>query len=97
MVAYPDPAFYLNEVQSYFFRNEGLRHLRPGQYFRYFMHHADEATRAPVQQRTYDETATEQDKDRVPDEPSHRHYDSSVSEVAAGTRERSMIAKYYSS
>ena len=34
--SYPDPEFYLNNMQKYFFRPEELRDLRPGQFVRYF-------------------------------------------------------------
>ena len=35
---YPDPAYYLNEVQYYFFRTIDLSPLRVEQFFRYFAH-----------------------------------------------------------
>ena len=31
--SYPDPQYYCNQMQYYFFRNEGLRHLRASQFF----------------------------------------------------------------
>ena len=33
---YPDKHHYMNQVQKYFFRNEQLRYLQTGQFFRYF-------------------------------------------------------------
>ena len=33
---YPDPRFFFNRTQKYFFRNAALRHLRMGQFVRYF-------------------------------------------------------------
>ena len=32
----PDPHYYCNRMQYYFFRNEELRHLRAAQFFRYY-------------------------------------------------------------
>ena len=34
VTAYPDPKFYMNDVQQYFFRHKNLRHLRTHQFFR---------------------------------------------------------------
>ena len=36
--SYPDPQYYCNQMQYYFFRNEELRHLGASQFFRYCSH-----------------------------------------------------------
>ncbi len=79
---YPDKHYYLQEIQYYFFRNEALRHLRPGQFFRYFKHRREEDQRKPLAMRTDENTIGVDDESRVPDDPTHRHYDS---KTAAGT------------
>merc|ERR1712242_222989 len=58
---YPDPDYYLNEVQYYVFRNKDLADLRLEQFFRYFSHGLveDARDRAPVAQRTHEETLLE--------------------------------------
>ena len=81
-LCYPDPAFYLNNVQKYFFRHESLRILRPGQYFRYFAHGlvdpSDDAT-APLPDKTADVDHVD-----IPDDPMHRHYHAAVSALEPG-------------
>ena len=44
----PDPQYYCNRMQQYYFRNEGLRHLRASQFFRYFSHQDTVADRQPA-------------------------------------------------
>ena len=58
---YPDTDYYLNEVQYYFFRGTALSPLRVDQCFRYFSHGPvqDARDRAPVAQRTHEETVVD--------------------------------------
>ena len=84
--AYPDATYYLNEVQYYFFRNDALRYLRPGQFFRYFLRGTDDGARQPLARRTHDETVVPDDGSHVTDVRSHRHYDTRSSAVAAGDK-----------
>ena len=81
---YPDQSFYMNQVQTYFFRNEALQFLRAEQFFRYFAHRSEDSNTAPLTQRTHDETADADEGSRCIDDPTHRHYDASVSVLLAG-------------
>ena len=67
---YPDPNYYLNHIQKYFFRNPALRHLRPEQFNRYLALAGDYEVVSPTLEETRDD-----DEDGVPVDPSHRHYD----------------------
>ena len=60
---YPDSQYYLNEVQKYLFRGEELRHLRLAQFFRYFSHQAEDATKKKKEpaMRTDEDTLLEED------------------------------------
>ena len=84
---YPDKHHYMNQVQKFFFRNEELRYLRLGQFFRYLTHSSEEAPgRAPTL-LTQENTMAPLDEARVPDDPTHRHYDHRVSrQVAPGEK-----------
>ena len=73
---YPDPEHYLNKVQEYMFRNEQLRHLRLGQFFRYFYFGREEERQLDA------EVAA--DPASVPDDATHRHYDRQSSRLPAG-------------
>ena len=72
VLAYPDPTYYLNEMQKYFYRHPRLRALRAGQFFRYFAHSQSissvGATHLPLDEAADAENAN------VPDDPAHRHY-----------------------
>ena len=83
---YPDQYHYMNQVQKYFFRGEELRYLRTGQFFRYFSHSSEEATGSAPVLRTSENTMSAFDEDRVPDDPTHRHYDQRVSLLKAGDK-----------
>ena len=74
---YPDPMFYLNHTGSYFFRHENLRHLRIGQYNRYFSTNSEKGAA-----ETLEDTCGDEDMQPKPD---HHHYDSRADGYAAGT------------
>ena len=81
---YPDPVHYLNKVQKYFFRNEQMRHLRVGQYFRYFGFGADAVENVAPAQRTDEPTLPSDDVCHCCDTRSHRHFDPAASAVSPG-------------
>ena len=86
VVSYPDPDHYLNNVQKYFFRGKELAHLRPGQFFRYFVHNdeQDASHKAAMETKEDVEEAEEQHwggEDNV----THRHYDSIASGMEPGS------------
>ena len=74
---YPDSQYYLNEVQKYLFRGEELRHLRLAQFFRYFSHQEEDATKKKKEpaMRTDEDTLIEEDEGAIEDDPCHRNYD----------------------
>ena len=72
---YPDPDFYLNATQEYFFRHPGLRHLRIEQYQRYLATSEHNGTMED----------TVEDPDDVPIDTAHRHYDEQLESMSAGT------------
>ena len=74
---YPDPDFHLNHTGTFFFRHQSLRHLRIGQYNRYF------ATSEKVVGDTLEDTCGDED---VKPKPEHQHYDEMAEGVPAGTR-----------
>ena len=77
---YPDPKYYLNHTQKYFFRNAELRHLRVEQFNRYFAMAGDKDA-APM---TLEDTMDDEDDDIMPDE-THRHSDPAMERVPPGT------------
>ena len=73
--AYPDPNYYCNQMQYYFFRNEELRHLRASEFFRYYMQHDAPGDRKAPAVRTDEDTIGEDEEGAIPNDPSHRHVD----------------------
>jgi hypothetical protein len=76
---YPDPDYYLNYTQKYFFRNAELLHLRAEQFNRYFSLCGDSERSV-----TLDDTC-EDDEDIVVPDLNHRHYDEEAEDVPPGT------------
>ena len=72
--SYPDPQYYCNQMQ-YYFRNEGLRHLRASQFFRYVSRQDTVADRQSAALRTDENTIGEEDEGATPDDPAHRNFD----------------------
>ena len=72
--SYPDPQFYLNNVQKYFFRPEPLRDLRLGQFVRYFYFGDDPNGATPSSRRTDENTQRDTDHTQAPDDREHRHW-----------------------
>ncbi len=83
--AYPDPEYYLNELQYYFFRSAQLKELRPGQFFRYYTHRDDENARKSPAVRTDENTLQVDDSDVIPDNVSHQNFHEESSALPAGT------------
>ena len=80
---YPDIKYYLNQVQLYFFRHRDLRHLRLGQYFRYFSHRKESIDSEPKPHA--DQVAASQDRETIVEpEYWHRHYDTDAQSIAPG-------------
>ena len=69
---YPDPQYYLNYTQKYFFRNAALRHLRLEQFNRYMYVAGDNDTAVPY---TGEDTIQDEDEDAPPVDIHHRNYD----------------------
>jgi hypothetical protein len=84
LASYPDKKYYLNQTQMYFFRNEQLRHLRPEQFFRYFVQRTGTQSRRPQQPSTEENTADDIEHGPVPVNPAHRHYDAAAQACAEG-------------
>ena len=72
--SYPDPQYYLNFTQKYFFRNESLRHLRVEQFNRY-LYMAGEGVNAAVLPMTAEDTIEDNLEDAEGVDPHHRNYD----------------------
>ena len=81
---FPDAQYYLIETQSYFFRSEQLRHLRPAQFFRYYIKCADEGRQRASCMRTDENTIEAGDGGPIPDDPFHRNYDALRSRMCPG-------------
>ncbi len=77
---YPDPKYYLNHAQKYFFRHAELRHLRVEQFNRYFAMAGDKDA-SPT---TLEDTIDDED-DALPTDATHRHYDPFMEHVTPGT------------
>ena len=69
---YPDPEYYFNVVQKYFFRPDELQPLRIGQFLRFFMYGSDEHKFTPPAKRV-DENTLQPDA-LVEVDRCHRHY-----------------------
>ena len=61
-------------MQYYFFKNEELRHLRAARFFRYYTQHEAAGDRQAPALRTDEDTIGE-DEGAIPDDPSHRNFD----------------------
>ena len=69
---YPDPHYFLNYTQKYFFRHESLRHLRVEQFNRYLTQsESDSAKRSP----TTEDTIEDVPEDAPPTDTHHRNFD----------------------
>ena len=68
---YPDPQYFLNYTQKYFFRHASLRHLRVEQFNRYLT--SGDSDNAKTSQ-TAEDTIEDVPEDAPPAETHHRHY-----------------------
>mgnify|MGYP001400030875 CR=1 FL=1 len=78
---YPDPHYFLNYTQKYFFRNASLRHLRVEQFNRYLT--SGDSDNAKTSQ-TAEDTIEDVPEDAPPTETHHRHYDEFMENTAPG-------------
>ena len=78
---YPDPQFYLNYTQKYFFRHPKIRHLRAESFNRYLYVCGDHDAGATTSM-TAEDTLLDEDDDAPPVDTSHRNYD----EIMEATR-----------
>jgi hypothetical protein len=77
-VHYPDPEYYLNKIQKYFFRSGELRHLRVAQYNRYFACQSQDAPEA--EEEIYDA-----ENDGSPADLHHQNSDLKSERIREGT------------
>ena len=83
--SYPDPQYYCNQMQYYFFRNEELRHPRAAYFFRYYTQHETVSDRQAPALRTDENTIGENEGGQIPNDPAHRNVDAlSTRYVEAG-------------
>ena len=78
---YPDPQYFLNYTQKYFFRHASLRHLRVEQFNRYLT--SGDSDNAKTSQ-TAEDTIEDVPEDAPPAETHHRHYDEFMESIAPG-------------
>ena len=78
---YPDPQYYLNYTQKYFFRHPSLRQLRPEAFTRYIGVCGDNVKGATASM-TEEDTILDEDDEAPPVDTAHRNYD----ELMEGTR-----------
>ena len=81
---YPDPQYYLNYTQKYFFRHPSLRHLRPEAFTRYLGVCGDNVKGATTS-TTEDDTLLDEDDKAPPIDTAHRNYDKYMEETAPGS------------
>ena len=81
---YPDPEYYLNYTQKYFFRHTSLRHLRPEAFTRYIGVCGDNVKGATSTSMTEDDTLLDEDDALPPIDTAHRNYDKRMEETAPG-------------
>ena len=74
-------------MQYYFFRNEVLRHLRASQFFRYCTQHEAAGDRKAPAVRTDEDTIGEDEEGAIPDDPSHRNFDTVSSRLVEPGRQ----------
>ena len=74
-----DPQYYLSHTQKYFFRHEGLRHLRVEQFNRYLAMAGETNGSAPM---TLEDTIS--DGDDAPVDTSHRNFDQIMEDTSPG-------------
>ena len=79
---YPDPQYFLNYTQKYFFRHESLRHLRVEQFNRYLTS-CDSDNNAKTS-HTAEDTIEDVPEDAPPTETHHRNYDEFMENTAPG-------------
>ena len=78
---YPDPHYFLNYTQKYFFRHESLRHLRVEQFNRYLTQsESDSAKRSP----TTEDTIEDVPEDAPPTDTHHRNFDEFMESTVVG-------------
>ena len=80
---YPDPHYFLNYTQKYFFRHASLRHLRVEQFNRYLT--PSEGGNAKEWQ-TAEDTIEDKPEDAPPTGAHHRNCDAFMESTAAGKR-----------
>ena len=79
--SYPDPQYYLNYTQKYFFRHASLRHLRVEQFNRYLT--SCDSDNAKTSQ-TAEDTIEDVPEDAPPTETHHRNYDEFMESITPG-------------
>ena len=79
--SYPDPQYFLNYTQKYFFRHASLRHLRVEQFNRYLTSCDGDNAKAS---QTAEDTIEDVPEDAPPTETHHRNYDEFMENTAPG-------------
>ena len=78
---YPDPQYFLNYTQKYFFRHASLRHLRVEQFNRYLTSCDSDNAKAS---QTAEDTIEDLPEDAPPTETHHRNHDEFMESTAPG-------------